>query len=74
VDEAALFAAREANLALVATAAKETRRQRRESVKRQRHQAEVQLVTVANDAVPSDPSPLETVEEPSLFKVEIEPW
>ena len=74
VDEAALFAAREANLALVATAATETRRQRREAVKRQRHQAEAKWVTVADDVARSEPRPSETADEPSLFKVEIEPW
>jgi putative transposase len=74
VDEAALFAAREANLALVATAATETRRQRRGAVRRQRHQAEAPLVTVADEVARGEPPPSEAVDEPSLFKVEIEPW
>jgi putative transposase len=74
VDEAALFAAREANLALIATATSETRRRRRASVRRQRHQAEAVTATVAPESARPDERPPVTEDGLSAFKVEIEPW
>ena len=75
VDEAALFAAREANGALVATAAGESRRIRRESVRRERHRAEVKPVPAAESQVPPEPVDTGAQTNPaSAFVVEIEPW
>jgi len=75
VDEAALFAAREANGALVATAARESRRIRRESVRRERHRAEVKLAPTAESETPPEPVDTGTPTNPtSAFVVEIEPW
>ena len=75
VDEAALFAAREANGALVATAARETRRVRREAVRRDRHRAEVTFATAVESE--TSPEPVDTgapTNPTSAFVVEIEPW
>lgn len=73
IDERALFAARAANEALVASATTETRRQRREVVKRQRRLAEA-----ADIAPVLTPQPVAETEEGrapvSDFQVEIEPW
>ncbi|OYX04277.1 MAG: integrase [Caulobacter vibrioides] len=75
VDEAALFAAREANGALVATAARESRRIRRESVRRERHRAEVKPAPTAEDEIPPEPIDVGAPTNPtSGFVVEIEPW
>lgn len=75
VDEAALFAAREANGALVATAARESRRIRRESVRRERHRAEVKPAPPAESAMPPEPFDARGPTSPtSEFVVEIEPW
>jgi putative transposase len=75
VDEAALFAAREANGALVATAARESRRIRRESVRRQRHRAEVKPAPTAEGEIPPEPIDAGAPTNPtSGFVVEIEPW
>jgi len=74
VDEAALFAAREANQVLIATAASETRRRRRASVRDQRHQAEAVTATVAPETARPDEQPFVTEDGFSGFKVEIEPW
>ncbi len=75
VDEAALFAAREANGALVATAARESRRVRREAVRRDRHRAEVKPAAAIESQISPEPvaSGAQT-EPPSAFIVEIEPW
>ena len=75
VDEAALFAAREANGALVATAARESRRIRRESVRRERHRAEVKPAPAAESETPLEPVDTGAPTNPtSAFVVEIEPW
>ena len=75
VDEAALFAAREANHALVATAASESRRVRRESVRRERHRAEVKPTPIVESQVPAEPDDVIALANPaSMFVVEIEPW
>jgi putative transposase len=75
VDEAALFAAREANGALVATAARESRRMRRESVRRERHRAEVKPAPTAESETPPEPVDTGAPTNPtSAFVVEIEPW
>jgi putative transposase len=73
VDERALFAARAANAALVAGAGTETRRQRREAVKRGRRQAEAADVAPATEAQPASEHE-EGRPAVSDFKVEIEPW
>ena len=75
VDEAALFAAREANGALVATAVRESRRIRRESVRRERHRAEVKAPPAAESQIPPEPVDEGAPTNPtSAFVVEIEPW
>jgi putative transposase len=75
VDEAALFAAREANHALVATAASESRRMRRESVRRERHRAEAKPAPIPESQIPADPGDATAPASPaSAFVVEIEPW
>jgi putative transposase len=73
VDERALFAARAANEALTTRATAETRRQRRNAVKRQRHLTEARIVAPASApaaAAESEVSPAATAD----FHVEIEPW
>ena len=75
VDEAALFAAREANHALVATAASESRRMRRVSVRRERHRAEVKPAPIAESPILLDAGDAPAPAAPSpAFVVEIEPW
>ena len=75
VDEAALFAAREANHALVATAASESRRMRRESVRRERHRAEVKQAPIAEGDASAEPPDAAAPTSPApAFAVEIEPW
>ena len=76
VDEAALFAAREANHALVATA----RRARAVGcgaslVGRERHRAEVKPAPIAEGEAPTEPPDATAPINPgSAFVVEIEPW
>ena len=75
VDEAALFAAREVNGILVATAARESRRIRRESVRRERHWAEVKPASTAESETPPEPFDASAPTNlTSTFVVEIEPW
>jgi putative transposase len=75
VDEAALFEARDANQALVASAAQKSRKSRRELIRRERHRAEAQTAPVMDERDP--PAPAEaTTPNPAArpFVVEIEPW
>jgi putative transposase len=75
VDEAALFEARGANEALVASTAHRSSTSRREQVRRERHRAAAQTAPVREDQAPAAPAEAVAPRVPSPdFVVEIEPW
>ncbi|CAN7659828.1 DDE-type integrase/transposase/recombinase [Phenylobacterium sp. LjRoot225] len=73
VDEEALFAARAANEELTSRAKAETRRQRREAVRRQRHRTEAASVAAPSSTAIA-PEPVDSTAAATDFHVEIEPW